>query len=80
MQPQASPLFLMPSMAVQVSAGTTTSPHRHTAAQIVMAMDNHLRVRTLPTDDWAECSAVLIPPNVAHHILSPATPIITDMV
>jgi AraC family transcriptional regulator len=63
----------MSSMALQISQGSGTSPHRHTAAQIVLAMEDQLRVRILPAADWIECAAVLIPPNVTHHIMGSGT-------
>ena len=43
-----SPLFLLPSMAVQVSAGSGTSLHSHTAAQIVVALSGKLQIRMSP--------------------------------
>jgi AraC-like DNA-binding protein len=67
--PTPSPLFLMPSMAIQVSAGSGTSLHSHTAAQIILALSGKLQVRMLPKAPFSSCNAVLIPPNVNHHIV-----------
>ena len=64
-----SPLFLLPSMAVQVSKGSGTSPHSHTAAQIVVALSGRLQVRSSPKVAYSTCDVVLIPPNVNHHII-----------
>jgi AraC-like DNA-binding protein len=64
-----SPLFLLPSMALQVSVGSGTSPHRHTAAQIVVALSGKLQVRMSPKEFYSTCDAVIIPPNVNHDII-----------
>ena len=56
-------------MAVQVSAGSGTSLHSHTAAQIVVALSGKLQVRMSPKASFSSCDAVLIPPNVNHHII-----------
>ncbi len=65
----SSPLFLLPSMALQVSAGSGTSPHSHTAAQVIVALSGKLRVRMSPKASYSTCNAVIIPPNVNHHII-----------
>lgn len=67
-----SSLFLMPKMALQITAGSGTRPHRHTAAQIILALEDSLQVYLSSTGCWTECPAVLIPPNVTHHIAGPA--------
>ncbi len=64
-----SPLFLLASMAVQASTGSGTSLHSHTAAQIVVALSGKLQIRTSPKVAYRTCDAVLIPPNVNHHII-----------
>ena len=64
-----SPLFMLPSMALQVSAGSRTSPHSHTAAQIVISLSGQLRVRKSPQESYSNCDAVIIPPNINHHII-----------
>jgi AraC-like DNA-binding protein len=64
-----SPLFLLPSIAIQVSKGSGTSLHSHTAAQIVVALSGQLQIRTSPKVAYYTCDAVLIPPNVNHHII-----------
>jgi AraC-like DNA-binding protein len=64
-----SPLFLLPSMAIQVSTGSGTFLHRHTAAQIVVALSGRLQIRSSPKIAYSTCDAVLIPPNVNHHII-----------
>ena len=35
-------------MALQVSAGSGTSPHSHTAAQVIVALSGQLQVRMSP--------------------------------
>jgi AraC-like DNA-binding protein len=64
-----SPLFLLPSIAIQVSKGSGTSLHSHTAAQIVVAFSGRLQIRSSPKVAYSNCDAVLIPPNVNHHII-----------
>ena len=64
-----SPLFLLPSIAIQVSAGSGTSLHNHTAAQIVLALSGKLQVRMSPKVSFSGCDAVMIPPNVNHQII-----------
>ncbi len=64
-----SSLFLFPSMALQVSAGSRTSLHSHTAAQIIVALSDRLRVRMSPKAAYFVCDAVMIPPNVNHHVI-----------
>lgn len=66
-----SPLFLVPSMALQVSCGSGTTPHRHIAAQIVISLEHKLSVKLSPKTAFHQCDAVLVPPNVAHHIAGP---------
>ena len=56
-------------MALQVSAGGGTSSHSHTAAQIIVALSGQLQVRMSPKESYSTCDAVLIPPNVNHHII-----------
>lgn len=56
-------------MVLQVSAGSGTSPHSHTAAQIVLPLSGKLRVRMSPAASFSSCDAVLIPSNVNHHII-----------
>ena len=56
-------------MALQVSAGGGTSSHSHTAAQIIVALSGQLQVRISPKESYSTCDAVLIPPNVNHHII-----------
>ena len=56
-------------MALQVSAGSGTSSHSHTAAQIVVALSGKLLVRMSPTASYSACDAVIIPSNVNHHII-----------
>ena len=56
-------------MALQVSAGSGTSPHSHTAAQIVLPLSGKLQVRMSSTASFSSCDAVLIPSNVNHHII-----------
>ena len=56
-------------MALQVSKGSGTSSHSHTAAQIVLALSGQLQVRISPKESYSTCDAVLIPPNVNHHII-----------
>ena len=65
----SSPLFLLPSMALQVSAGSGTSSHSHTAAQVIVALSGKLQVRMSPKASYSACNAVIIPPNVNHHII-----------
>ena len=67
---ESSPLFLFPAMAIQVSRGSGTSCHSHTAAQIVLTLSGKLKVRTLSKASYSICNAVIIPPNVNHHIIS----------
>jgi AraC-like DNA-binding protein len=64
-----SPLFLLPSIAIQLSKGSGTSLHSHTAAQIVVAFSGQLQIRSSPKVAYSNCDAVLIPPNVNHHII-----------
>lgn len=64
-----SPLFLFPSMAIQVSIGSGTSPHSHTAAQIILALLGKLQVRKSSQVPFASCDGVIIPPKVSHHII-----------
>ncbi len=56
-------------MALQVSAGGGTSPHSHTAAQVIVALSGKLQVRMSPKASYSACDAVIIPPNVNHHII-----------
>ena len=56
-------------MALQVSAGSGTSPHSHTAAQVIVALSGQLQVRMSPKASYSACDAVIIPPNVDHHII-----------
>lgn len=56
-------------MALQVSEGSGTSSHSHTAAQIVLALSGKLQVRMSPKESYFACDAVIIPPNVNHHII-----------
>lgn len=56
-------------MALQVSKGSGTSNHSHTAAQIVVALSGQLRVRMSPKESYSTCAAVIVPPNVNHHII-----------
>ena len=56
-------------MALQVSAGSGTSSHSHTAAQIIVALSGKLKVRMPPKKSYSACNAVIIPPNVNHHII-----------
>lgn len=58
-------------MALQVSAGSGTARHRHVAAQIVIALEGKIRIQLLPNQPFVKCDAVLIPPNVTHHIAGP---------
>jgi quercetin dioxygenase-like cupin family protein len=57
-------------MALQVSKGSGTSSHSHTAAQIIVALSGQLQVKMSPKESYSTCDAVLIPPNVNHHIIS----------
>ncbi len=57
-------------MALQVSAGSGTSPHSHTAAQVIVALSGKLQVRMSPKASYSAYDAVIIPPNVNHHIIS----------
>ena len=68
---EPSPLFLTPSAALQVSRGSGTAPHRHTAAQIVISLEHSLSYRLYPSNAFGQCAAVLVPPNVLHHIAGP---------
>ena len=68
---EPSPLFLTPSAALQVSCGSGTAPHRHTAAQIIISLEHQLSYRLYPSDAFIQCAAVLVPPNVLHHIAGP---------
>ena len=68
-QEKSSPLFLLPLIAVQISRGSGTSLHRHTVAQIILALSGKLQVRTSSNTSFTTCSAVMIPPNVNHHII-----------
>ena len=65
----SSPLFLLPSMALQVSASSGTSSHSHTAAQVIVALSGKLQVRMSPKASYSACDTVIIPPNVNHHII-----------
>ena len=65
-------------MALQVSAGSRTSPHSHTAAQIIVALSEKLKVRMSPKASYSTCDAVLIPLKVDHHIISANIGCITD--
>ena len=65
----SSSLFLLPSTVLQVSAGSGTSAHSHTAAQIIMALSGKLKVRISPKVAYSACDAVMIPPNVNHHVI-----------
>ena len=56
-------------MALQVSKGSGTSSHSHTAAQIIVALSGQLQVRMSPKEFYSTCDAVIIPPNVNHHII-----------
>ena len=56
-------------MALQVSAGSGTSLHKHTVAQVIIALSGTLRVRTSPKVSYSICDGVIIPPNVNHHII-----------
>lgn len=56
-------------MALQVSEGKGTSFHRHIAAQIVVALSGKLRVKMSQKASYSTCDAVIIPPNVNHHII-----------
>ena len=60
---------MLPSMALQVSVGSGTSPHSHTAAQVIVAFSGKLQVRMSPKASYSACNAVIIPPNVNHHII-----------
>lgn len=68
---EPSSLFLMPSAALQVSRGSGTAPHRHTAAQIIISLEDQLSFRVYPSDAFSQCDAVLVPPNVLHHVTGP---------
>ncbi|MGB3790385.1 MAG: helix-turn-helix domain-containing protein [Phormidesmis sp.] len=68
---EPSPLFLTPSAALQVSRGSGTAPHRHTAAQIIVSLEHQLSFRLYPSDAFSQSAAVLVPPNVLHHIAGP---------
>ena len=56
-------------MAIQASSGSGTSSHSHTAAQIVLALSGKLQVRMSSDASYSTCNAVIIPPNVNHHII-----------
>lgn len=56
-------------MALQVSAGSGTSLHRHTAAQILLALSGKIQVRMSSQVPFSTCDAVIIPPNINHHII-----------
>ena len=56
-------------MALQVSVGSETSSHSHTAAQIIVPLSGQLQVKMSPKESYSTCDAVLIPPNVNHHII-----------
>ncbi|MDJ0704517.1 MAG: helix-turn-helix domain-containing protein [Leptolyngbyaceae cyanobacterium MO_188.B28] len=67
----SSPLFLLRSMALQVSPGNGTDRHRHVVAQILLALEDDLNVRLAIQAPISKCAAVLIPPNITHQILGP---------
>lgn len=46
---------MLPSMALQVSAGSGTSPHSHTAAQVIVALSGKLQVRMSPKASYLFC-------------------------
>ena len=66
MLPNPSPLFLTPTAALQISEGSGTDAHRHSVAQIIIALDGVLHVRQFEDKPFAECRALLIPPNATH--------------
>lgn len=64
-------LYLWHGRALVLGPGIDSTPHAHYAAQISLALDRPVRVRSAsagPDADWIETEAVVFAPNAPHQL------------
>jgi AraC-like DNA-binding protein len=60
--------------------GYTSSRHKHHCVQLVMALDQNLRIRSGPGHEWITCGAALVRPDAPHEVDAPGDQVLLAFV
>jgi AraC-like DNA-binding protein len=60
--------LVWPAAMIVWGPGFTSASHSHHCVQVVMAIEGTLRVRGGSEDEWKECGAVFVRPDVLHEV------------
>src|SRR5258707_9846637 len=72
--------LLWPAAMIVWGPGYVASKHRHHCVQLVLALDDTLRLRGGPGRKWIACGAALVRPDVFHEVDSANTRVLLAFV